>query len=261
MNRAFSNLTIRSVDEEQRTIVGVATNATIDRVGDSIDPLGVSFPPEGVPLLWQHSHTSPVGRAKFDKPTKDGVTFTAKIPHVAEPGAFKDMTDLAWHSVKYSTIGSVSIGFKPKPGAFEPLANGGIRYREIDIYELSLVSVPALPDAKILEAKGLRNHGSGNRVVKLDRPLRGRSMTEKDWVKRIRDAKPGEVARVIEEHRKWVVEHGPISDAIICAKGADEMRRVNARADRQRGTRDVVRLTASERRLAAFASGTERYGR
>lgn len=271
MNRAIASLTIRSIDEDQRVIRGVATDASIDRVGDSIDPLGVRFPAKGVPLLWQHSHEKPVGWTTFDKPTKDGVTFEAKLPHVSEPGAFKEMVDLAWAAVKASVVQSVSIGFRPIPGAFEPIADGGIRYREIEVLELSLVSVPALPSARILEAKGHTNRRGGvvrldngrpkgGRVVKLTAPVRGKEISARDWAKRIREAKPGELSAVIAQHRAWIIDHGPIADAIKLAKAGAELRRVIARSKRQRADR-VVSLTASERRLADFTATTRRYGR
>ncbi|HET7375515.1 MAG TPA: hypothetical protein VFK30_02340, partial [Anaerolineae bacterium] len=41
--RAYSILEIKSFDEEQRIIEGVATTPTADRVGDIVRPLGAKF--------------------------------------------------------------------------------------------------------------------------------------------------------------------------------------------------------------------------
>jgi hypothetical protein len=48
-------------------------------MGDIVEPLGVKFK-NPMPLLHQHDSEKPVGTVKFDKPTKDGITFTAQLP-------------------------------------------------------------------------------------------------------------------------------------------------------------------------------------
>jgi len=153
MNRAFSLLTVRSVDEEQRQIAGLATSPKVDRQGDVIDPLGVSFN-DNVPLLLFHDSTKPVGSVKFGKPTKAGVPFTATLPKVTEPGVFKDRVDEAWHSVKYGAIKAVSIGFRPLADAVERIETG-LRFLKTEILELSLVPVPANDEALITSIKSM----------------------------------------------------------------------------------------------------------
>ena len=140
MNRAFSLLTVRAVDDEQRQIAGLATSPKVDRQGDVIEPLGVSFN-DNVPLLLFHDSTKPVGSVKFGKPTKEGVPFTATLPKVTEPGVFKDRVDEAWHSVKYGAIKAVSIGFRPLADAVERIETG-IRFLKTEILELSLAQEP-----------------------------------------------------------------------------------------------------------------------
>jgi hypothetical protein len=41
MNRAYSILTVKAVQEDQRIIRGTATTPEPDRVGDIVEPLGV----------------------------------------------------------------------------------------------------------------------------------------------------------------------------------------------------------------------------
>lgn len=155
LNRAYSILTLKAVDDEKRVITGVATTPTPDRVGDIIEPLGVTFR-NPLPLLLYHDHRSPVGTVKFDKPTADGITFTAQIARIDEPGKLKDRVDEAWQSVKARLVRGVSIGFRVLNDAMDWMKDsGGYRYRETEVLELSLVAVPANQDATILAIKAL----------------------------------------------------------------------------------------------------------
>lgn len=151
-NRAYSVLTVKSIDEDKRVISGVATTPTVDRVGDIIDPLGVKFT-NPMAFLWQHRHDQPIGSVKFDKPSKDGIKFEAEIARVDEPGTLKDRLDEAWQSIKAGLVRAVSIGFRPLEYAF--MESGGIRYSECEVYELSAVTIPANSDALITTIKSL----------------------------------------------------------------------------------------------------------
>ena len=151
-NRAYSILEVRSVDEDKRIIKGIATTPTVDRMGDIIDPLGVKFN-NPLSFLWQHQHDKPIGECKFSKPTKSGIEFEATIASVDEPGTLKDRLDEAWQSIKAGLVRAVSIGFRPIEYAF--MDNGGIRYSETEVYELSAVTIPANADAMITAVKSM----------------------------------------------------------------------------------------------------------
>jgi HK97 family phage major capsid protein/HK97 family phage prohead protease len=151
MNRAYSFLEIKAVDDEARVITGIATNPSVDRVGDVIEPLGVKFQ-NPLALLWQHQHDKPIGTVVFDKPTAKGVTFTATIANIAEPGTLKDRVDEAWQSVKAQIVRAVSIGFRSLES--ENIAGTwGTRYIETEVYELSLVTIPCNSQAVISTVK------------------------------------------------------------------------------------------------------------
>lgn len=151
-NRAYSLLQVKSYDEEKRTISGVATTPTTDRVGDIVEPLGVKFK-NPTPLLWQHRHDQPVGKVRFDKPTAKGITFTAEIAQTDEPGTLKDRLDEAWQSIKLGLVSAVSIGFKALK--YDVMSEGGLRFKESEVYELSLVTIPANSQAIISAVKNL----------------------------------------------------------------------------------------------------------
>lgn len=146
MNRAYSVLTVKAVEEDQRIIRGTATTPSPDRMGDVVEPLGIKFK-NPLPLLHQHRSSEPVGTVKFDKPTKDGIEFEARLPKVDEPPSLKDRVDSAWAEVKLGLVRAVSIGFRPIEYSF--MDDGGVHFLECEVLELSLVTIPAQQDATI----------------------------------------------------------------------------------------------------------------
>lgn len=162
--RAYSALQVKAIDEEKRTFSGTATSPAMDRVGDTINPLGAKFTNPLV-LLHQHNHDEPIGQVVFKKPTSKGIDFTATIPNVLEPGLLKDRVDMAWGEIKYGLVRAVSIGFRPIKYAFTD--DGGVDFQEVEIYELSSVSIPALPEAVITAVKSMAGAPLSREAVQL----------------------------------------------------------------------------------------------
>jgi HK97 family phage prohead protease len=156
LRRAYSLLEVKDIEEtaEYYTIKGMASTPTPDRMNDIVEPKGAKFAPE-IPLLWQHDSKKPVGITEFGKPTSKGIPFTARLPKVAESGALKERIEEAVQSIKYRLVCAVSIGFRVLNGAIEWLDNGGIRFLETEIMELSLVTIPANAEATITSIKTL----------------------------------------------------------------------------------------------------------
>lgn len=152
LNRAYTELTIKSIDEDRRIIRGMATTPQVDRVGDIVDPMGARFEAV-VPLLWQHKHDLPVGQVRFGKPTPQGIPFEAEIAKVDEPGKVKERLDEAWHSVKSKLVRFVSVGIRAVKNSLQPLSTGGVKFTSYELTELSLVTIPANPGATITEIK------------------------------------------------------------------------------------------------------------
>jgi HK97 family phage prohead protease len=155
MNRAFSFLEIKAIDEDQRMITGIATTPEPDRVGDIVEPMGAKFAAE-IPLLWQHKHDKPVGIASLGRPTKSGIPFSAVIAKIQEEGELKNLVDFAWQSVKSKLVKGVSIGFLPKK--YDVLKSGGLHFLESEIYELSLATIPMHAAATIQTIKALSGY-------------------------------------------------------------------------------------------------------
>ena len=149
IDRAYSMITVKAVEESdgKRTIKGTATTPDVDRVSDIVYPLGVQFK-NPMPLLHQHDHERPIGTVSFQKPTSKGIDFTAELPVIDEPGPLKDRVDTAWGEVKHGLVRAVSIGFRPLKYAYNE-KTGGYDFLETEVYELSLVTIPANASALI----------------------------------------------------------------------------------------------------------------
>lgn len=181
-NRCWSILNIKSVDEDQRIISGIATTPEMDRVGDIVDPMGASYAKE-IPLLWQHQHDKPVGVAELGRATKSGIPFKAWVAKIGDAGPLKDLADMAWQSVASKLVKGVSIGFRAKK--YDLMSEGGIRFTETEIYELSLVTIPANASATIQTIKsfdtGFRRVNGGIALRSIPKPER-----PKDYVQLIK---------------------------------------------------------------------------
>ncbi|WP_368655404.1 HK97 family phage prohead protease [Castellaniella ginsengisoli] len=152
VQRAYSLFEVKALDDEKRTFSGWATTPTPDRMGDVVDPMGAKFKNPLV-LLHQHDRYSPIGLVRFEKPTAKGIQFEAEIPAIEDEGSLKDRVDTAWGEIKHGLIRAVSIGFRALKYAFRD--DGGIDFQEVEIYELSTVSVPANADALISAVKSM----------------------------------------------------------------------------------------------------------
>lgn len=167
INRAYSLLEVKAIDEDKREISGIATTPEPDRSGDIVEPSGAKFAPT-VPLLWQHRHDMPIGEARLSAPTKNGIGFVATIAKIDEPGPLKEMVDMAWQAIKAKLVKGVSIGFRSI--AHDYMSEGGVRFREYEIIELSAVTIPANAAATIQSIKALdlrRNVDGPVRLVAL----------------------------------------------------------------------------------------------
>lgn len=127
----------------------IASSATADRYGDTIDQKGwetANFEANPV-LLWAHSHsTPPVGKVgKLDKTgdlTAKEIEFTPAELHKfgAEVGGM----------VKAGFLNAVSVGFMPLEWEERRDEEGrflGYHFKRMELLEISVVPVPANPEA------------------------------------------------------------------------------------------------------------------
>lgn len=162
MNRAYSVLTIRAVDDDARVIEGIATTPETDRMGDVVEPSGAAFTLP-LPFLWQHDKTAPIGHVTHANVTADGIAVRVQLASDNEPGPLKDLLDMAWRSIKKGLVRGLSIGFTPIESA-DIQGTWGQRFLRWDWHELSAVTIPANQEATILAVKqfdGVRQAASG----------------------------------------------------------------------------------------------------
>ena len=152
MDRAYSILDIKSVKEDERIIKGIASTPSTDRMGDIVESEGAKFKLP-MPLLWQHNSREPVGWVTAAKPTKNGIPFEARFAKIDEPGELKNIVDKAWQAVKAKLVQAVSIGFTVN--SYEIMKEGGLRIKDWDWLELSVVTIPANQDATISMVRSL----------------------------------------------------------------------------------------------------------
>ncbi len=151
--RAYSTFEIKSINEDKRTITGIASTPSTDRMDDIVEPMGAQFK---LPLtmLWMHDHTYPVGHVIAATPTKSGIPVTCQFVTVDEPPSLKDDLDRAWAMVKARLVRGFSIGFNPIEST-DIEGTWGRRYTKWDWLELSPVSVPANADCSIQTIKSI----------------------------------------------------------------------------------------------------------
>lgn len=170
MEKAYSTLTIKSVDNEKRIIKGVASTISPDRANDIVEPSGMLFDLP-FPFLWQHDHSKPIGNVVAAKRSSKGLEIEVQIAKIKEAGSLKDQVDYCWNAIKEGLVRGLSIGFIPLD--YDIRSGGGIHYTATEIFEVSAVTIPCNAQATITEIKrasnaGVRLSGSGHRTVKLN---------------------------------------------------------------------------------------------
>lgn len=144
MNKAFSQLHIKSFDESEGIIKGIATTPSTDKVGDIVEPMGAQFSLP-LPLHHEHDRKDVVGEVIEATTTAEGIEFTARVA--------KDVSEQileVWKRVQGGLIRFVSIGFRPIE--YEQI-KGGYRFTKWAWDELSLTTIPANQEAAITTTK------------------------------------------------------------------------------------------------------------
>jgi HK97 family phage major capsid protein/HK97 family phage prohead protease len=153
MDRAYSVLEIKNINEGKRILTGTATTPTTDRAGDIVEPDGAEFKLP-IPFLWQHDRYSPVGNVTKAKVTKRGIDVEIQLAQTDEPGLVKDRLDMAWHDIKLGLVRGLSIGFSAIELA-DIAGTWGIRFTKWLWLELSAVTIPANGDCSIETIKSV----------------------------------------------------------------------------------------------------------
>lgn len=153
MNRAYSVLEMKGIDEERRILTGIASTPTPDRMDDIVEPKGAIFKLP-LPFLWQHRHDAPIGHVTKATVKSTGIDVEIQIVKIEEPGTLKDRVDEAWQSIKSGLVRGLSIGFSSIESANID-GSWGRRFLKWDWLELSAVTVAANAEATIQTIKAM----------------------------------------------------------------------------------------------------------
>jgi HK97 family phage prohead protease len=133
----------------ERQIRVIASDATPDRMGDVLEANGCQLADfrQNPVMLAQHDSNKPIGRWPSIE-VKNG-----RLEALGEfaPEGVSDLADEYCRLAKSGIIRAVSVGFIPIE--YEPRRGGGYLFKRWDLLELSLVSVPANPNALVIERR------------------------------------------------------------------------------------------------------------
>lgn len=173
---------LRSVNEDERIIEGIATTPAVARDGDIVEPRGMRFKLP-LPLLLNHDLKSPIGNVVSADVSDEGIRVRAQI---GAPGVAEHI-DEAWRMIKSGIVRFFSIRWKNlEPPIFDK-AIKGFRHVKTDLMELSVVSVPidtnaAITTVRSIDGESLACLGKERRTVSISTPAwsgltKGKSMT------------------------------------------------------------------------------------
>jgi len=238
VHRAYSVLIVKSFEESERIIEGIATTPAIDRAGDILEPDGAEFSLP-IPLLWQHDHRQPIGEVTHAKVTPDGIQIRAKLARVDTPGALQSRLDEAYQSVKAGLVRGLSVGLKPLE--VKPIKGGyGLQILRWLWAELSAVTIPQNIQATIHSVKsadiGLYPALTGPVSLHYEGP----PMTISEQVKACENTRAAKVARMTELLTK-------AGDNNQTLEGTTEATEYDSLSDQVKGLdKDLVRLHGLE---------------
>lgn len=131
----------------ERRVKFTVTTDTPDRERDVVSPAGIEFAnfERNPTIQWAHDYRSlPVGRAVEILKSGNGIQMVIEFA-TAE---LNPMADTVFRMVKAGFLRACSIGFRPLEWAYDETRKG-INYVSIELLEVSIVPVPANPDALV----------------------------------------------------------------------------------------------------------------
>ena len=214
----------------RRTISGIATTPTPDRVGDIVLSEGAQFQLP-IPLLFSHDPERPMGNVTSAVVTAKGISFTAEFAAAGVTPAI----DQRYAEIVAGLWRFVSIGFrslKSKAG------KTGRIFESWEWLELSLVSIPANSDAAITAVKAFQ---VPTRAVSTPPVYTGApAYNEKSTGQNQMNIKKKTIAELITESKQKIAAH---KDALAELAGGDDIDET-----KQAQIDELVRLVETETR-------------
>lgn len=157
MNKLYTQAKVKLNSDDTFTAVG--SSEIEDRQGEVVRQAGWNLKnfKDNPILLWMHDHNKPIGKA-----TRVWIDKTGKSPVLKFKGVISDATEYgkaAKQLMEEGILKTFSVGFRP-------LEIDGNEITKSELFEISLVSVPANPDARLLAAKSLEGAGIKQETIK-----------------------------------------------------------------------------------------------
>lgn len=148
-------------DEDSIKIEGYASTNDIDRVGDVITADawtkgGLNNYKKNPIILFNHNYSRPIGKATELSVDEKGLKLTAKISKAAA-----DIAAL----IKDGVLSTFSVGFRIKDAKYDSL-NDIYYINDVELYEVSVVSVPCNQDAVFSLAKSFGSETEYKEFIK-----------------------------------------------------------------------------------------------
>lgn len=145
MNRSYSWLQVRQVDEDKRIIEGMATTPMQARDGDILETDGISFK---LPIPFLYRHKDPFGNVVKATVSKDGIMVRVQVG----AAGISQALDEHWNEVKAGLVRGLSIGWRTIAEMYDKEING-YRIMKSEWLELSAVPVPADANAMMIAVR------------------------------------------------------------------------------------------------------------
>ena len=279
MNKIFNlTSTFKTLGTEEDgsvTIRGMASTNSIDRAGDAIDAeawtKGGLMNFENNPIiLFNHDYDRPIGRAKSVRITENGLELEAKISKSAPANVCE--------LVKEGILGAFSVGFRVKD-AEHIQETGGLRIKDAELFEVSVVSVPCNQAATFSLAKSFDSETEYEEFKKTFNnsvDLAGQSLAKhEDNSSNIASDAPDEDSNESQQEKKMSEENNtPKFDLDAVAKKAAEeavakmamaqaQEKATAKAEAEKVAAEVAAKTHQEEEVtrvitSGIQSGTEK---
>jgi len=112
-----------------------------------------------VQMLWQHDQTNPIGVWDEIKEDERGLFVKGRLLKDVQQGR-EAMT-----LIKAGAIDGMSIGYRTVDAEFE--GDGSVRkLHELDLFEISIVTFPMLPDAQVTDIKSIKTEREFERFLR-----------------------------------------------------------------------------------------------
>jgi len=149
----FQGAHIKQVDAARRRIQFIASQEAVDADGDVVlqDGLDCRRYQLNPVLLGNHDRTFPCGKViTLRIEARSGGKATIAEAELLPPGASARVDEL-WAAIQFGAVKGASIAFRPLEADPKPVLSGqtGLTIKAAELYEISVVTVPACPTCLI----------------------------------------------------------------------------------------------------------------